>query len=84
MKAIINVVLWKCISDGTVTISCSYQVKTHSLLYIWFRNTTKYNRAKSSTYINYGNDKTGSQNPFIPTGKNNRFGYTDLYAAIKA
>ena len=37
---------------------------------------------KSSTYVNHAVDETQIQNFFIPRGKNNRFGHTDLLGYV--
>ena len=34
---------------------------------------------KPRTYMNHDSDETQSQNPSIPSAKNNRFNHTDLF-----
>ena len=48
-----------------VITSQYYRVVIYPLL----RNPTQYKRAKSSRYVNQGNDKTRTQKPLIPRRK---------------
>ena len=54
MKVILNVVLWKYISDG----NCDY-------FKLLLSEVPNYNRAKSSSCVNHGNDETLNQKALI-------------------
>ena len=64
MKVILNVVLWKYISDG----NCDY-------FKLLLSEVPNYNRAKSSSCVNHGNDETLNQKALILRGKHNWIGF---------
>ena len=55
----------------TEITSCYYWMEIHLLLSLLLRNSTYYNRAKSSMYKNHGNDETNIQKVEISLGKQN-------------
>ena len=58
--------LWKCIKDGNCFTSHFHCVEIHPLSGLWPRNSTKHNRAKSSTYMNHGIDEERIQKHQLP------------------
>ena len=66
MKLVLNIALWKYISDGSCdyfTLLLSKNPFTNTTLIMVIIKSTKRNKTKSSTHKNHGNDDACTEKP---------------------